>query len=342
MKKLLYLFVATSILLASCSKDCATPEPQEEWLFVHTAVSAKILNATTIVMPVTKKIFAFTDRPYRKQYYMTGQRYADLWTHSGENSFQDDPPNAVLTWVDGEEMKDVEVVITHAVSDSNTITYTINDTSGVIAGDIVDASLFVDGNNSVLSIGDSYGGGLIFYLDGKGGGLITAPSDQAAQDPNYFGPFWVALKSGAHWGCGGYHTPGAKGTAIGTGQQNTMDIVAFCNFEDNPTAAAICANLNLGGYDDWFLPSRDELSLMYRNIGQGNALGLGNIGGFSDLEEGFSIFYWSSSQHYDSPDPYNPLGDDIYHAWGLMFSNGTLEWQNDKDYGHFVRAIRDF
>jgi len=320
MKKLLYLFVATSILLASCSKDCATPEPQEEWLFVHTAVSAKILNATTIVMPVTKKIFAFTDRPYRKQYYMTGQRYADLWTHSGENSFQDDPPNAVLTWVDGEEMKDVEVVITHAVSDSNTITYTINDTSGVIAGDIVDASLFVDGNNSVLSIGDSYGGGLIFYLDGKGGGLIAGSTN--------IGETWSGWNP---WGCegtkilcDGSQTNPEPHTAIGTGQQNTIAILATCSTKG--IAAEVCASSTLGGYNDWFLPSKNELAAMFWNL---HKKGLGGFGNSS---------YWSSSER---------CSESEYSAYFYDFSFTPSTYQiwdffELKSVHNYVRAVRAF
>jgi len=338
MKKLLYLFISTSIFLASCSKDCATPEPQEEWLFVHTAVSAQILNATTIEMPVTNKILAFTDRPFRKQYYMTAQQYADLWTHSGENCFQEDPPNAVLTWVDGEEMKEVEVVITHAVSDSSTIIYTINDTSGVIAGDIMNASLFVDGQNSLLEIGDTYGGGIVFYLDENNGGLISAPSDQAANGGNNSPYYLGLLKDGVKFMGDGWNK--ALGTAIGTGQKNTEEINAFVGAGDvgyGGSAAKVCTDLKIGIYDDWYLPSKDELNLMYLNIGPGNALGLGNIGHFNEINNSQGYFYWSSSNI------------DIYEAWVQFFRKNEYaawpagdqqEWAKS-EYG-CVRAIRHF
>jgi hypothetical protein len=97
-------------------------------------------------MPVTNDIFAFTDRPYRKHIYMNGKKFASLWSETSENSFKTDPPNAVLTWMDGDETKEVEVVITGASSDGDTITYTINDASGIITGDILNVSLFVDAN----------------------------------------------------------------------------------------------------------------------------------------------------------------------------------------------------
>jgi len=157
-----------------------------------------------------------------------------------------------------------------------------------------------------LAIGDTYQGGIIFYLDGSGGGLIAAPSDQS---------------SGAEWGCYGTAISGADGTAIGTGNQNTIDIEAGCT--TSGTAADICANLTLGGYSDWFLPSKDELNQMYLNIGQGNALGLGNIGGFANN-------YYRSSSEYSN-----------INAWTQSFFNGNL-FINFKTNIYSVRAVRAF
>ena len=121
----------------------AEDKPAEEWLFVHTADEAQVTNNTTIVMPVTRDIFAFTDRPYRKHDYMTGEQFVSLWADSGSNSFKTDPPNAVLTWVEGEDVKEAEVVITGASIDGNSITYTTNSHPNTV-GTIKSVSVFVD------------------------------------------------------------------------------------------------------------------------------------------------------------------------------------------------------
>jgi|TARA_B110000116_G_C16498192_1_gene430045 hypothetical protein len=169
-----------------------------------------------------------------------------------------------------------------------------------------------------LAIGDTYQGGIIFYLDANGGGLIAAPSDQS---------------TGAEWACFGTDITGADGTAIGTGNQNMIDIVnANCspNTSGNLIAANICANLTLGGYSDWFLPSKDELNLIWLNLvdpdGDTFNSGFGdtnNLGGF------VSNLYWSSTE-YDSTS-----------AWIHFLGNGD-QVNINKNSTNYVRAIRAF
>ncbi|PDH49119.1 MAG: hypothetical protein CND86_00715, partial [Bacteroidetes bacterium MED-G21] len=77
------------------------------------------------------------------------------------------------------------------------------------------------------------------------------------------------------------------------------------------------------GYDDWYLPSKEELELMYNTIGQNGPQG--NRGVFEN------DFYWSSSQYYD-----NNFG-----AWGVDFSGGGAG--GDVIHNSYrVRVIRAF
>jgi hypothetical protein len=171
-----------------------------------------------------------------------------------------------------------------------------------------------DVNDPPPAIGDTYQGGIIFYLDGSGGGLIAALSDQS---------------SGIQWNNGTHTITGATGTAIGTGSSNTGLIIASQGGTAGSYtyAAGICADYTVddGGvtYDDWFLPSQDELNEMRQNIGQGNTSGSGNVGGFSGSN------YWSSTEVDDSG------------AWKQGFVNGDPYYGN-KNNPSYVRAVRAF
>jgi hypothetical protein len=142
--------IILSLMAFACSSTEDKPA-QEEWLFVHTADEAQVTNNTTIVMPVTRDIFAFTDRPYRKHAYMTGEQFASLWAEAGSNSFKADPPNAVLTWVEGEVVKEAEVVIKDASIDGSSITYTRKYSATIPSGTLKSVSLFVDSSVSKVS-----------------------------------------------------------------------------------------------------------------------------------------------------------------------------------------------
>jgi hypothetical protein len=156
---------------------------------------------------------------------------------------------------------------------------------------------------TTLSFGASINGGIVFYYtDGtKQHGLVCAPSDQSRS---------------AEWGCAGKAISGADGTSIGTGNQNTTDIVNGC--ATTGIAAKICYDLVLNGYSDWYLPSIDELNLMYTNLRKNG------FGGFSNYD------YWSSTERSDN------------NAWGRGFSASGVQSSNGKISLFYVRAIREF
>ena len=187
---------------------------------------------------------------------------------------------------------------------------TIKDSAiNVIVITAIDDPVVVSETVCNFSIGDTCQGGIIFYLDKLGcHGLISAPTDQSA---------------GIQWYSGNYSITYASGSRLFDGDGNCYMIRYSQGDCSSCNASELCLDLSLGGYDDWYLPSKYELNLMYHNIGQGNALGLGNIGSFANY------FYWSSTE------------DDYYRAWGLMFNDGT-HYVYVKNITDRVRAIRAF
>ena len=144
------LTVATALVTGLFFSSSAIAEDVKpaEWLFVHTAQSAEMTSATTLVMPVTRDIFAFTDRPNRMHGYMNAHEFVSLWDEGEGDTFNADPPNAVLTWVDGDgEMKEAELLILSAeiVKHGREIAYEVKLEAGDTPADkLFGGSLFVD------------------------------------------------------------------------------------------------------------------------------------------------------------------------------------------------------
>jgi hypothetical protein len=168
---------------------------------------------------------------------------------------------------------------------------------------------WVAATTATYAIGDTHQGGIIFYLDASGKhGLISAPTDQSA---------------GIKWDNGSFVDTYAYGNGIGAGEGNSQGIRRWQGTCSSCYASELCQDLWLGGEGDWYLPSKYELNLMFENIGQGNALGLGNIGNFDNT------FYWSSTE------------DDNDEAWRQVFGYGG-QAGSPKSSTFSVRAVRAF
>ena len=157
---------------------------------------------------------------------------------------------------------------------------------------------------------------------GPGGGKIfITPSTAGNSTGQYFEVAPVGVEVQRTWATGFYQlfSAGASDTAIGTGAQNTIDIDAQSGNVAATSAAVYCSELVSGGQSDWFLPSRDELNLMYTNL----HILVPPLGGFSPG------YYWSSSEYVG------------VFAWIQSFDFGA-QGDNYKDSTLFVRPVRAF
>jgi len=154
MKPLMAISTAFIMSLFVASSAGAEDAKPAEWLFVHTAETAEMTSPTTLVMPVERDIFAFTDRPNRRHAYLTAEQFAGLWADGKGDSFKADPPNAVLTWVLGDTVREAEVVITGAAAASGgkNLVYRVKFEVGTDLGPsnfFKNASLFIDTNRGI-------------------------------------------------------------------------------------------------------------------------------------------------------------------------------------------------
>ena len=199
---------------------------------------------------------------------------------------------------------------------------------GISQADVDAAVAEVEANFAAsLSVGDLYQGGIVFQINEDGTGLVSAQVDLGDDgSPMKFDekPLDLGLVFHAYeWGCYAESVNGADGISIGTGYQNTLDIVnQECVTESGSISAAQASlDAEISGFSDWYLPSIDELELMYNTIGQG----ADNSGNFKDEN------YWSSSKNN-----YYSLG-----ALSVYFLDGSSD-SYYKSNSYRVRVIRAF
>jgi hypothetical protein len=159
---------------------------------------------------------------------------------------------------------------------------------------------------------------------GPAGGITFYDAGALINGFRYLEAAPVAVEVTAEWGAYGINIAGTQ-TAVGTGKQNTMLIVAALNQAgETGKAAQICDTLVYNGFNDWFLPSGDELDYIYKNLKEKG------LGGFGNGE------YWSSSQVNNSFSE--------YYAWFQHFNTSSFGFRDYtyKNETKYVRAVRAF
>ncbi len=153
-----------------------------------------------------------------------------------------------------------------------------------------------------IVLGNEYQGGFIFYIDNTGQhGLVAykMPTDIISQG----------------WGCYFTDMPSTSET-FGQGKNNTTYILSHCS-EPNIWARQI-DNLSVAGYSDWYMPSLEEVQLIYDNLHKQGK------GGFVNHT------YWTSTEHSPS------------YAWEIDFGNGTAQRGSKGNTYQYAIAIRAF
>lgn len=168
--------------------------------------------------------------------------------------------------------------------------------------------------NTIHYIGESYGGGIVFFIYDKGQhGLIASLTD--LYDRWYAGTYiQTNAFNGTNYFDGGYEVDG--------GESNTSKILTVQGVGDGGSYAALtCTNFSVTidniTYHDWYLPSLQELNLM--------AICSYNLG-LTGLE------YWSSDEFEIA----TPNIANTFHTGNLFYK------QRDKSIMFYVRPIRSF
>ena len=151
--------------------------------------------------------------------------------------------------------------------------------------------------------GALYQGGHIFHVEPETGSGLVA--------------YAIENSSPIHWNDFANQAPElGLGSEIGTGEPNTIAIVQALG--EDSYAAQVAHDVLLNDYEDWFLPSIDELTAVYERL---HVAELGNaLAGNS---------YWSST-------------DEGTGAWVIYFANGNTYTPAKIHDHHHVLPVRAF
>lgn len=136
-----------------------TPQTDSiEAMFVQTASGLTSDNRTITFQGLSPSTLFFADRPQRVVGHVTTQKFVSQWG-DGENSFAEDPPNAVVSFLEAGDKtpEEATVVLSAPQLSQDSLTYNIEILEGTLPARAGACSLFIDPLGRPLSPGSVAG-----------------------------------------------------------------------------------------------------------------------------------------------------------------------------------------
>jgi hypothetical protein len=129
-----------------------------EALFVQTAHAAEHADGRIVLRTVAPSTLFFSDRPQRVVGHISTSEFVAIWGE-GENSFAEDPPNAVLAFIPAgkETPQDVVIEIADPVLTGSDLSYAAKVLEGTLPARAAGCTLFIDPLGNPLSPGSVAG-----------------------------------------------------------------------------------------------------------------------------------------------------------------------------------------
>lgn len=218
---------------------------------------------------------------------------------NGSNNFQNSPEGNIYIHLKSDNSYNVKFLTnnyigTYTISGNKVIGTTIDPITEYFQFDKLEGKeAEISYNNSVndkykfkairseevakaLRLGDEYQGGKIFYLDESGTSGLIASTEDLSYDEGF------GIQYGFIWG-----SDGIIGTNDNNGYENTKKMANIANSEGH-AAYAFKNGYSYNGYNDWYIPSYNELELLKENKSY--------VGNFQNSTVSWSNYYWSSSE----------------------------------------------
>ena len=142
MKNLNISIIIASFILFGCTQN-EEPSKEVQYMFVQNADGISLSSEQLTLQKVSPTTIFFSDRPERIAGHMTTADFVDEW-NKGENSFADDPPNAVLSVFSEDNISDVVLELNNPRLEGLNLVYDIKLVDGELLSSGGATSIFID------------------------------------------------------------------------------------------------------------------------------------------------------------------------------------------------------